>query len=285
MLNCLEKPRGQSSVLVSAPGGTEFRLSVPPLDFDGLLQVVSEHLQVEPNCVKLTYTQVETGQRLMLVGDQRYREALASAKGKNLLVSVVLLPPSSIGSPIVRMTKGGSNLSFETAGEEVMHVSKREELKRQLRSILDNSQHYLSHVFKDALFDLLTSAFSPSCDLDLSNAKIGAYECILLTEVLHLIPSIRSLKLRNNKLGSDGVVTISQALPQLTHLEELDMTNVQMGSKGVQALASTLRRLPYLRLLQIAENALRTEDTDLIMDAAPSNCRIVRDKKSDCLIL
>lgn len=283
MLNCLEKPRTQSSVLVSAPGSAEFRLSVPPVDFEGLVSAVSQQLRVDPNCVKLTYTHPESGQRLMLVGDQRYSEALAVSKGKSLIISVVLLPLLSPTSPIDHMSKAGSNVSFETAGEEVLRTPRCEELKRQLRSILDNSQHYLSDVFKNALFELMTAL--PSSDLELSNAKIGAYESVLLAEVLQLIPSVRVLKLRNNKLGNEGVATLCQALPALTSLEQLDLTSNQISSKGMRTLAKTLRKLPHLRLLQISGNALKSEDTDLIMDAAPSNCRIVHDKKSDCSLM
>lgn len=285
MLNCLEKQRTQSSVLVSAPGGNEFRLSLPPMDFDGLVFAISQQLRVDPDCVKLTYTHPESGQRLMLVGDQRYREALLASKGKTLIVTVVLLPLLSVNSPSERITKGGSNLSFETAGEEAMRTPRREEVKRQLRSILDNSQHYLSDVFKNALFDLMNTSAASNYDFNLTNAKIGAYESVLLAEVLQLTPSIRSLKLRNNKLGNDGLVTICQALPDLTDLEELDLSNTQISSKGVQALSRTLRKLPHLRLLHVAGNALKTEDMDLVMDAVPSNCRIVHDKKSDCSLM
>lgn len=285
MLNCLDKQRTQGSVLVSAPGGTEFRLSLPPVDFAGLVYAISQHFKVDPDCVKLTYTQPESGQRLMLVGDQRYREALVACRGKVLILTVVLLPLVSVSSPSERMKKGASNLSFETAGEEAMRTPRREEVKRQLRSILDNTQHYLSDVFKDALFDLMSASSSPSYDLNLTNAKISAYESVLLSEVLQLMPSTRALKLRNNKLGNDGLATICQALPDLTALEELDLTNTQISSKGVQALSRAMRKLPHLRLLHVAGNGLRTEDTDLIMDAAPSNCRIVHDKKSDCSLM
>ena len=282
MLNCLERPRPQTSVLVSSPGSTEFRLAVPPVDFEGLVLAVSQQLKVDPDCVKLTYTQPESGQRLMLVGDQRYREALSACKGKSLIVSVVLLPLLDPSSPIDHMSKAGSN-SFETAGEEVLRTPRAEALKRQLRSILDNSQHYLSDVFKNALFELMIAG--QRSDLDLGNAKIGAYESVLLAEMLLLLPAVRVLKLRNNRLGNDGLATLCQVLPELASLEELDLTSNQVSSKGMKTLAQTLRKLPHLRLLQIAGNALKAEDTDLIMDAAPSNCRIVHDKKSECSLM
>lgn len=270
-------------MLVSSPGSTEFRLTVPPVDFEALVLAVSQQLKVDPDCVKLTYTQPETGQRLMLVGDQRYHAALSACKGKSLIVSVVLLPLLTLNSPIDHMSKAGSNLSFETAGEEALSAPRREELKRQLRSILDNSQHYLSDVFKNALFELMLAG--PRSDLALANAKIGAYESVLLAETLQLLPAVRVLKLRNNRLGNEGLATLCQVLPELTSLEELDLTSNQISSKGMKTLAHTLRKLPHLRLLQIAGNALKAEDTDLIMDAAPSNCRIVHDKKSECSLM
>lgn len=281
----------QVSIQISAPDLEPFPLPETPTSFSSLILSISEHLSVDTASVRLTYTDPRTQERLMLVGDQRYSQALAASKGGSLLITVVLVPVIEVSSPSERIDSSHSkNQSFE----EYSEVAKRavpstplepEETKRRIRSIMDNSQHYLSPKFKDALFGLMTAAGHGEGELDLSEGKIGTYESVLVVEVMQLITGIRRVKLGNNKLGNDGLTTICQGLLNLPSLELLDLTNNQITSKGAQALASTLRKLSQLHLLLIAGNKLKSDDIDLILDSAPSMCRVVYDKKTECEVM
>lgn len=285
----LENGMSQVSIQIEAPGLDPFPLVPTPPSFSELIYAISEHLSTDPAAVRLTYTDPVSHQRLMLVGDQRYVQALKGAKGGKLPVTVVLVPVIEVSSPSghIEQRRSKKHPAFEEMGEAVKHSPRSdvEALKRRFRSILENSQHFLSQRFKEALATLMSTLALPDNELDLSGSQIGAYESVLVAEVLQLVPCIRRVKLATNKLGNDGLVTICQGLVHLPEVEVLDLSSNQITSKGAHTLASTLKKLPKLQLLLIAGNRLKGEDVDSILDAAPSMCRVVYDKKSECSLM
>ena len=280
------------SIQITAPDLETFTLPETPSSFASLVHLISQHLSVDPASVRLTYTDPSTEQRLMLVGDQRYSQAIKAAKHGSLLITVVLVPVIEVSSPSERIDSSHSkNQSFEEYSEAAIKrpvpasTTDPEDAKRRVRSMLDNSQHYLSSKFKDALFGLMTAMGQEEGELDLSEGRIGTYESVLVAEVMQVVPGIRRVKLGNNKIGNDGLASICQGLLHLPLLELLDLTNNQLTSKAATSLAPTLRKLSNLHLLMLAGNKLKTDDIDLILDSAPSMCRVVYDKKTDCQLM
>lgn len=283
----------QVPIRVLLPEGEPLQLALPPLSLASLISLIASHTESRPESIRLTYRDAQN-QRMMLNGESRYQEALQTLQGRTLQATVVVVPDSSspqrLGlslsstdldlmetTPTNRTLSGQFSLDFSLEPEK--------ELQRRVASMLGNAQHYFSSKFKALLFTLSSTSPSSIHELELSEAQIGTYECVLLSEIVELLPELKVLHLQGNSIGNGGVTQLCDSLRRHRTIQYLDLSENQLSGKGLKALANMIRAMPELELLAVARNQLDRTDLDYLLDAAPPRCRIHHDANRSCEVL
>ena len=280
-------------VRILLPEGDPLQLAFPPLSLGSLISLIATQTESRPESIRLTYRDAHN-QRMMLNGESRYQEALQTLQGRTLQVTVVVIPdlgsPQRLGlslsstdldlletTPTNRTQSGQFSLDFAVEPEK--------ELQRRVASMLGNAQHYFSSKFKALLFMLSSTPPNSIHEVELSEAQIGTYECVLLSELVELLPELKVLHLQGNSIGNGGVAQLCDSLRKHQTIQYLDLSDNQLSAKGLKALANMIRSMPELELLAVARNKLDRPDLDSLLDAAPPRCRIHHDANRSCEVL
>ena len=288
----LENPPHFIRVLL--PEGEPLILRSPPESLAELVQRIADETEALPQDIRLTFRDSQ-GARMMLVGEKRYKEALTVLSSKVLQMTVVLMPESSKSDTAVFHSRSVSDISAletEAANQkgdsqhaEGLLLDPKVELHRRVTSMLNNSMHYLSSKFKELLYILSTSDPDEVNEIDLREAGIGSYECILLSEIIELLPSLHSLNLESNTISNSGLSTLCGALLRHKSIKHLNLNENDLSAKGLKILVESIRKLGELELIAVARNRFNREDIETLIDAAPAKCRVHHDSNWSCSLM
>ena len=278
---------------VLLPEGDPLQLAFPPLTLTSLISLIATQTESRPESIRLTYRDAQN-KRMMLNGESRYQEALQTLQGHTLQMTVVVIPDS--GSP-PRLGLSLSSTDLDTLETTATNRTRsaqfsvdltqepEKELQRRVASILGNAQHYFSAKFKALLMSVSSSPPSSIHELELSEAQIGTYECVLLSEIVELLPELRMLHLQGNSIGNGGVTQLCNSLGRHRSIRYLDLSDNQLSGKALKALANMIKTMPELELLAVARNKLDRPDLETLIDAAPPRCRVHHDSNRSCEVM
>lgn len=285
---------GENPVVVRIllPVGEPIHLAFPPLSLASLVSFIAAQTETQAQSIRLTYRDAQN-QRLMLNGESRYQEALKTLHGSVLQVTVVLVPDKNntsqeLGKKTTDLEETKTPATNRVVSGEFspeIALEPEKELQRRVVAMLGNSQHYFSAKFKALLFTLSSAPSITTHELELSDAQLGAYECVLLSEIVELLPELRLLHLQGNSIGNSGVTQLCDSLVRHKSVRYLDLRGNQISGKGLKALAMMIRKLPDLEILAIANNKLTRSDIDSLRDAAPPRCRVYHDSSWSCSLM
>ena len=272
------------------PDREPLQLAFPASSLSSLISLIATELDSKPESIRLTYRDAQN-KRMMLNGESRYQEALQALRGQVLQMTVVVMPEQ--GSPSsLKLNRSASALQMVEKEPAIRKGSElfspdlapeiEEALQRRTTSMLGQSQHYFSGKFRALLISLSAASPSSIYELELSQAQIGTYECMLVREIVELLPELRVLHMQGNSIGNSGVIQICDGLDKHRSIRYLDLSDNQLTGKGIRALANMIGKIPAFEVLSLARNKLERTDLEALQAAASPGCRIHHDSSWSC---